>query len=170
MTESQKPVFFVSAYTDPVAIKITGKANYMNSSSFREFMEKMLKNGKSNYLVDFSFCTGMDSTFLGILSGFAFQIRNMSPPGSMLLSQLGDRNYELIHNLGLQHILTIKKMENQDTQEFPSESYTDLDNNGVLQAETVLKAHENLVEANKDNARKFQDVIAFLRNNMDEHN
>ena len=51
---------------------------------------------------------------------------------------------------------------------FGEETLEGLGNEEVSEAGTVLKAHENLVRADKDNAPKFQDVIAFLRNQVEE--
>ena len=47
MSDPKQPTFLVSAYSDPIVIQIHGKANYLNCSNFREFMEKMVADGKS---------------------------------------------------------------------------------------------------------------------------
>ena len=44
------------------------------------------------------------------------------------------------------------------------EQFSELKNVEVSDAKEVLKAHENLVKADEENAAKFQDVIAFLKN------
>ena len=33
---------------------------------------------------------------------------------------------------------------------------------------TILKAHENLIVANKANEEKFQDVVAFLKKQVEQ--
>jgi hypothetical protein len=38
----------------------------------------------------------------------------------------------------------------------------------VSDAKNILKAHENLTAADQENVGKFQDVIAFLRNQVDK--
>ena len=38
----------------------------------------------------------------------------------------------------------------------------------VSAAKNVLNAHENLVKADTENAAKFQDVIAFLKNQVEK--
>jgi hypothetical protein len=105
----------------------------------------------------------MDSTFLGILAGTAIQLRKLTPMGELIVGNLSERNYELICNLGLQNLLTISK-----DQVAASKTFDALKNQEVSDAKNILKAHENLTAADQENAGKFQDVIAFLRNQVDK--
>ena len=163
MSDPQKPTFLVSAYTDPVVVKVIGKANYLNCNSFREFIETILAGGSRHIYIDFGECKGMDSTFLGILAGTAIELRKLDPSGELVIGNLSERNYELICNLGLQNLLTVSK-EKLDADE----DFNPLQNQEVADAKNILKAHENLTEANEDNVGKFQDVIAFLRNQVEK--
>ena len=107
MSGSKQPTFLVSAYSEPIVIRIHGKANHLNCKNFREFMEKMVGDRKHRFALDFEHCTGMDSTFLGILAGTALELRRQDPPGVLLICNLNERNRELICNLGLQSLLSI---------------------------------------------------------------
>ncbi len=164
MSDPQQPTFLVSAYSEPVVVQINGKANYLNCNTFREFIEKMLADGKTQYVMDFTHCKGMDSTFLGILAGTALELKKLTPPGVFVVCNLGERNHELICNLGLQNLLTV----GDDLPEQNQAIFSELQNIEVSDARTVLKAHENLVQADDQNATKFQDVISFLRNQVEQ--
>ena len=164
MSDPKQPTFLVSADSDPIVIQIHGKANYLNCSNFREFMEKMVGDGKLQFLLDFEHCKGMDSTFLGILAGCALELRKQEPAGCLTICKLGQRNSELIVNLGLQALLTIR--ESEDCDQAPAD-FASLENKEVSDAANVLDAHENLVKADEQNAAKFQDVIAFLKNQVE---
>ena len=87
----------------------------------------------------------------------------MSPPGDLTLCHLSERNHELICNLGLQNLLNIS--ENVEAEN--KAAYDSLQDEQVSDASKVLKAHENLTEANADNLTKFQDVIAFLKSQVE---
>jgi len=163
MSDPQQPTFLVSAYSDPVVVKINGKANYLNCNSFREFIETIMASGNRHIFIDFSECRGMDSTFLGILAGAAIELRKLTPIGELVVGNLGERNYELICNLGLQNLLTVSK-----DQAGAAVTFDALQNQEVSNAKSILEAHENLTEANKENVAKFQDVIAFLRNQVEK--
>lgn len=166
-----KPNFLVNPYDDPVIVKINGKASFMNSQPVKDLFDRLVEQGKSRFVVDFQHCSGMDSTFLGILAGLGIKLMKMEPKGSVVLCRLGMRNHELVHNLGLHRLLTLDEGESNPAgvDNAPMEA---LNNAGKLteieNARLVLQAHENLVEIDESNKTKFQDVISFLRNQMDE--
>jgi anti-anti-sigma factor len=163
MSDPAQPTFLVSAYSDPIVVQVNGKANYLNCNAFREFIEKVIAGGSRKLFIDFENCKGMDSTFLGILAGTAIQLRKLTPLGELIVGNLSKRNYELICNLGLQNLLTISK-----DQVAASKTFDALKNQEVSDAKNILKAHENLTAADQENVGKFQDVIAFLRNQVDK--
>lgn len=165
MSDSQQPTYLVSAYSDPVVVRICGKANYLNCNSFREFIEKVIAGGSRRILLDFNECKGMDSTFLGILAGTAIEMRQQETAGELVLTRLGKRNQELIENLGLQNLLTISEAS-EEAPDQPT-GFEGLSDQEVSDARQVLRAHENLAEADVGNQEKFQDVIAFLRNQVE---
>jgi anti-anti-sigma factor len=166
--ETAKPVYLVDAYSDPVVIRIEGRASFLNSASLRDFVNQMLKSGKNRFVIDFLRCTSMDSTFLGVLAGFALELRKSTPKGSLVLTRMGQRNLELIRNLGLHKLLTIDSSETgalADACSTPLEPST----RGELEnARLVLEAHENLVSADESNRGKFQDVLVFMKNRVEQ--
>jgi anti-anti-sigma factor len=165
---STKPVYLVDAYSDPVVVRIEGRASFQNSACLRDFIVEMLARGKTRFVLDFRDCASMDSTFLGVLAGAAIELRKTAPAGSMVITRVGQRNFELMRNLGLHRLLTIDpgdfslSFEKCDT---PLQSKTCSE---VESARMVLEAHENLVNADEGNRAKFQDVLAFLRNRVEQ--
>jgi anti-sigma B factor antagonist len=166
-SESAKPVYLVDAYSDPVAVRIEGRASFLNSASLREFMAQMLKSGKTRFAVDFLRCTSMDSTFLGVLAGVALELRKLPQKGSLVLTRLSHRNLELIHNLGLHRLVTVDSSQgglNADACDTP---LTGSERGELENARLVLEAHENLVAADESNRGKFQDVLVFMKNRVE---
>jgi anti-sigma B factor antagonist len=166
--DAAKPVYLVDAYSDPVVVRIEGRASFLNSASLRDFMSQMLKSGKTRFVIDFLRCTSMDSTFLGVLAGFALELRKPDHRGSLVLTRIGQRNLELIRNLGLHKLLTVDAAEggvNLDARgtALSSGERTELEN-----ARLVLEAHENLVSADEANRGKFQDVLVFMKNRVEQ--
>jgi anti-sigma B factor antagonist len=163
-----KPVFLVDAFSDPVVVRIEGRASFQNSGSLRDFIAEMLRCGKTRFAIDFHHCASMDSTFLGVLAGAAIELRKSTPPGTLVLTRVGQRNLELIRNLGLHRLLIV------DSGEVPmdfGDCHTPLEapNQPELErARMALEAHENLVHADDTNRAKFQDVLAFLRNRVEQ--
>jgi anti-anti-sigma factor len=164
-----KPVYLVDAYADPVVVRLEGRACHANSVSLQDFLAQMIGQGKTRFVMDFQNCTSMDSTFLGVLAGAALELRKRNPPGDLVLCRVGHRNLELLRNLGLHRLLTV------DAGDFPmdfGQNTTALDpapdRSELENARLVLEAHENLVIADPANQGKFQDVLAFLRNRVEE--
>lgn len=167
---NEEPQFLVNPYEDPVIVKINGKASFLNSSPVKNLFDRLVKQGKLRFVIDFKNCSGMDSTFLGILAGLGIQLMRMEPKGSVVLCRLGERNKELVRNLGLHRLLVLDngdKVPDKTEAGFESvdarEKLSEVEN-----ARLVLQAHENLVELDASNKTKFQDVIAFLQNQVDD--
>jgi hypothetical protein len=109
----------------------------------------------------------MDSTFLGVLAGMALELRKRNPKGSLVLTRIGQRNLELMRNLGLHKLLTVDtadgvNLERCDTP-LQSGERKELEN-----ARLVLEAHENLVSAEESNRGRFQDVLIFMKNRVEQ--
>jgi anti-sigma B factor antagonist len=163
VSDPEQPIYQVDAFADPVAIKLSGRCNYLNCNAFREFLERMLDEGKSNFVCDFENCNGMDSTFLGILASIAMRLRRMDPPGTLVLTHMNERNLELVRNLGLHRLLIVDAGASRSG----THTLAPLEGRKVDSAEVILRAHESLVEAEQGNASKFQDCIEFLRNQVE---
>jgi anti-sigma B factor antagonist len=162
-----KPVYFVDPYSDPVLVRIEGRANFQNGACLRDFITEMLRQGKQRFVIDFCHCTSMDSTFLGLLAGVALDLRKNGSPGSMALMRVGPRNLELVRNLGLHRLLTVDggdlPVEGEPVEGLDCPDRSELEN-----ARLALEAHENLVAADERNRSKFQDVLVFLKTRVEK--
>ena len=164
-----KPVYLVDAYSDPVVVRIDGRACFQNSPCLRDFFFEMLRQGKTRFVLDFQHCASMDSTFLGVLAGAALELKKKSPAGSLVLARVGQRNLELIRNLGLHRLLTVDAGDFAMNFDHCKDAITcDSDRSELENARHVLEAHENLVAVDEANRSKFQDVMAFLRNRVEQ--
>jgi anti-sigma B factor antagonist len=171
ISETAKPVYLVDAYSDPVVIRIEGRACFLNSACLRDFVTQMIKTGKTRFVIDFLRCTSMDSTFLGVLAGFALEMLKTKPRGSLVLTRMGQRNLELVRNLGLHKLLTIDTTDSAATGAPAESGSTPLvctDRSELENARMVLEAHENLVSADEGNRNKFQDVLVFMKNRVEQ--
>jgi anti-anti-sigma factor len=165
---ANKPNYLVDAYSDPVVVRLEGRACFNNSACLQDFFAQMVGQGKLRFVVDFQQCTSMDSTFLGVLAGLALELRRKNPPGSLVVSRVSRRNLELLRNLGLHRLLTVDASDAVHGAARAATALECADNrNEVEHARLVLEAHENLVAADPANRGKFQDVMAFLRHRVE---
>ncbi len=162
-----KPVYLVDAYSEPVLVRIEGRAHFQNSACLRDFIAEMMRQGKRHFVIDFQRCTSMDSTFLGVLAGVALAIRKEDAEGGLVLVRVGPRNLELVRNLGLHRLLTVDGGNGPVGAGDKQRGLDCPDRTEVENARLALEAHENLVAADEANLGKFQDVLVFLRSRVE---
>lgn len=167
MTEIPEPVFQVNAYSEPVVLKISGRVSYLNVLPVNDFFSRMEQLDKCNFILDFANCTGIDSTFLGIIVGAALKFKKKDPPGSFVLCRLGTRNLESVRNLGLHRIASVDAGGVSMNFNSPGQCLKATNCDEIENARLVLQAHENLIEIDEKNKSRFQDVVAYLKNQVE---
>jgi anti-anti-sigma factor len=168
MTDVSRAVFLVDPESDPVAVRIEGRASFQNSGSLEQFCKDRLGQGRVRFVMDFAGCTSMDSTFLGVLAGLAIQLRRRTPAGSLVLARLNARNLELVRNLGLHRLVTIDEGAPPDAAAGAANPLAEKARSEIESARLVLAAHENLVAADETNRARFADVVAMVRQRIDQ--
>ena len=160
MTDTPTTQFLVNPDSDPVAVRVEGKATFQNCGTIKDFVARMIADGKRKFVFDFQACTGMDSTFLGVIAGAALQLRKTDPRGSLVLTHLNERNDELVHNLGLNRLLTVDNGQSVSAEDTVADE--------IAAARQVLEAHRNLVDVDGGNEAKFRDVIEYCQQQIDK--
>ena len=170
MSASEKPPFLVNSTKESVFILINGKATFLNASTFKRFIDASIKDFHPFFVIDFKNCTGMDSTFLGILAWLGMKIRESKHRSFLIVRNLNKRNTELFQNLGLHNFISTEealRAEGTDCAD-SEQAFTPLEETQKFQAMDILDAHKNLVLASKSNALLFKDVIKILENKVNE--
>jgi len=129
----------------------------------------MIQRGFRDFVVDLQDCEQMDSTFMGTLAGVALRLRELGQ-GALRALNVNERNADLLSSLGLDQLFTVQLAHTAVEESLPTEE--ELQEAKVkplgeeAQKQTVLEAHEALVEVDAANAVKFKDVLEFLRNEL----
>lgn len=167
MEKKQQPAYRFYAEGDAVFTKVNGRASYLNGAPLKEFLHTQVVAGRRCFAIDFEGCSSMDSTFLGILVGVALQLKKADPPGSMALLGLGERNMDVVRNLGIHRLMSVAAAHS--TMDFSTAKPIDSNGSQVSLDEKLIRdAHLRLSELNENNARLFQDVVGFLEKNQGE--
>ncbi len=154
-----------------VCIRVQGKGSFQNSTGIKQFATAMIHRGHRNFVVDLADCPVMDSTFMGTLTGVALRLREIGQ-GEVHVINSNARNTDLLAGLGLDQILSLDNAPTDDGQ------YRDLDEGALppltaaeaadkkAVTETMIAAHQALVDADPENFCKFKDVIDYLKQDV----
>ena len=153
-----------------VWIRVEGKGSFLNSSGLKEFARAMINRGHREFVVDLLQCPVMDSTFMGTLAGIALRLREIGQ-GALHVIHLNERNGDLLRNLGLDRLFAldlcgIAPLPDSEASSQTKPIETDAAGDRSAQAQTMLEAHEALVEASPGNLTKFKDVLDYLKQDL----
>lgn len=160
------PQLMVAIAGSMVILKISGWANAALSVHFKKVLFQLKDKGYTQFSLELSECTLMDSTFLGVLAGFCIKITH---PGSnvsnckLILQNANGRVLDLLDNMGIRHLFEIGTDSTEDANFTPA---TGVKPAQIDLAQTSIEAHQTLMSLNPDNITKFKDVIAFLEEDL----
>ena len=154
-----------------VWVRIDGRGSHQNSPELKAFIARQLENttGGQRVIVDLSSCTGMDSTFMGILTCIATRLEDAG--GALLVIHAAGRNGELLRGLGLDALFSVDDEDSsltccdwttpEDCESLCAQESSKTERTGVC-----LEAHEALAKADARNLPRFRDVIDLMRGEL----
>lgn len=143
-------------------LRIDGKGSFKNARYVKSFAEKMMELGVGRFVFDMQACTFMDSTFMGILAALAIQLKKTTPT-LLNLVNVSAANLERLQNLGLLSLLDVTEGQIVlKADPFSTIAEANQQPSKEQIAQTMLQAHQALVEVEPKNALKFEDVITYL--------
>lgn len=162
-----------AAYIDRTAvIRVEGRGSFKISPPMKQFIHQVIKSqSASHILIDMSDCCGMDSTFMGVLAGLSYHVKD-KPGITFKLINLSEKNQKLLITLGVDRVVDYSLSATREEQEIVdgqgSEAQTlEADFADKLDAaKTTLEAHETLVDINPENYDKFKSVLELLKNDV----
>jgi len=133
----------------------------------KDFAKEMINRGHREFILDLKNCPVMDSTFMGTLAFIALRLRELGQ-GQLRVINLNERNHDLLCGLGLDQLFHVEQCTQKSAPEPTGElkPVTPVNGDRVAQAETMLEAHEALVEADPENLTKFKDVLEYLKQDL----
>ncbi|VGO17253.1 hypothetical protein PDESU_05849 [Pontiella desulfatans] len=162
-----------AAYIDQTAvIRVEGRGSFKVSPPMKQFIHQVIdQKTASRIWIDMSDCTGMDSTFMGVVAGLACLIKS-KPDYSFKLINLSDKNKKLLVTLGVDRVVDFSMSATSEERAVMTHEATGAQTlepdfaNKLESAKTTLEAHETLVDINPDNFNKFKSVLEFLQDDV----
>ena len=151
-------------------VHVTGRGTFKNAPSMKRFASSAIEQGCSILLIDMVECTGLDSTFMGVMAGLSTRLKRVSG-GRVIVVNLSTKIDSLLSTLGLNRLVETHREgeESPDLAEALRVPLSQGESNETApreQVETMLDAHRKLTEVDASNVDRFADVIAFLEQDL----
>ena len=146
-------------------IKVRGLGSISNAPPLADFTQSMIEKGVSRFAVELSECDGMDSTFMGTLVGIAQTMRSR-PGGWICMLNVSGANRDLLKIVGADRFFAFDARAGV-TRDLRMQPLPSLKVSPERRIELVRKAHENLVEIDARNERKFGALLRSLTSELD---
>jgi len=151
-------------------VKVSGRATFKLAPSLKRFCTTALGSGCKEVIFDMEECSGMDSTFMGILAGVAIRPADANCARHVILITLTPKTHGMLTTLGLGPVLECHEQD-EATPELKQRLAAALHLDGLdigdgddrnLSLATMLQAHQHLVDIAPENMAKFKDVLTYL--------
>ena len=151
---------------DKTVLRVVGKGSFLNSRNLKEAVMALISRDYTTIVVDMADCCGMDSTFIGVLTGITLRALRKSNK-HLLLANLGKTNRELLETLGVIRFFDVIKDSCSFDAQFQSVTDTPEDpDEAIEQIKHILEAHDNLMNANEENVDRFKLVKQTLEQEL----
>lgn len=137
----------------------------MLSPSIKAAVEAEVGKGIREIYFDLEGCTGMDSTFMGMLAGVSMHLRK-NGGGTLTIVEPGDKSQASLEELGLSQLMEINPTEGAWIGKLTQirSGFVSLDAQSDPGKEGhILECHENLCEADDENNDRFKSVLEVLK-------
>lgn len=147
-----------------VWIRPEGRGTFQVSPSIKEFGESRVAAGENDLVVDLEACSGMDSTFMGMLAGLGMLLKKKGE-GQLSIVGTSDKTRASLEELGLNHLMEIEpetgawigRLEDARSDLRPLK-----DQSQAPKEEHILECHENLCDADSENFDRFETVLGVM--------
>lgn len=162
-----KDQVLVGEVNNHVFISVEGRGHFQNSHPMKEYALAMIDQGKEDFVIEMKRCTGMDSTFMGVLAGLAIRLKKEKQKQIRLIN-VSAHNQDLLETLGLSQLVDIVEATEEVAPEVNPVESTSPDKSEV--AEHMLEAHETLSDLSELNQVKFKNVIQYIKEDLGNNN
>lgn len=163
-----KAKILVAVENNQYHIKVEGRATFEVSSPLRNLALKLQSAPVSGVFINLENCTGMDSTFIGVLAMIGLDAKKQNSPAEIV--NANENNRKLLNGLGLHKIFIYSQSENEtpNQKEWHDKS-TQSKQDPTETATTVLKAHETLMNIDESNVPRFKSVVDFVKQDLEKN-
>ncbi len=144
-----------------VLLQVVGLGNMHNAASLTDYIDSELNNGLLNFVIDLARCTGMDSTFMGTLTGLVARVGEQN--GALCLVNVNTDHEKLMKMIGIWELMCIYGDLNTESLE-TAKLMPDM--NPERRLLQIRHAHEILVAIDERNRERFGFFLESIENEI----
>jgi anti-anti-sigma regulatory factor len=151
-------------------MRVGGKGSFAKTPGLKSYAERRMRDGQNRFVIDLDECTMMDSTFMGTLAGLAMKLAKTTG-GCLQVAGASERNRQSLEDLGLDALIDLDPRDaawQGHLEEIRGELEPLEEEATSPDAALILKAHQELCDANSSNLAKFATVLDVLEQQVDE--
>lgn len=163
MSDDLSGYYEVAVGERAVYLRVHGLGSMNNCLCVRDFLEDMVEDHRGFVVVDLEDCTGMDSTFMGVLAGIATYEVDGRPVGVAVVNG-SPQLVKLLRGVGLTELVYVDPqpfdpppLEFHRLEEQPSEED---------RLKLIRAAHEHLIEISEENEKLFGPLVKTIEREM----
>ncbi len=141
-------------------VRVAGNGTLVNGAPLRHWLDDCRRSGATQFVVDLSGCFGMDSSFMGLLTGLILYMSE-TPGGMVLFVGIGDYPRKQLRDLGVLDYFTEGEIDFP-----PSLAWERLDpasSTSLDRARLAQYAHTELIKASPEkNRSRFTGFLTRL--------
>lgn len=150
---------------DTIWIKVTGRGTFQNSHYIKKYLLEKIEVGCPAIAFDLGECVGMDSTFMGVITGLSIRMQGLGR-GFVTAVNISAHNTRLLDTLGLNRFLDIKENHEVDGsliwQALSVESP-----DKIAVTKHMLDAHKQLIDTGGLAKEQFKNVHNLLQEDLE---
>lgn len=151
--------FLVARSEQTAFVRVKGLANLACAPLLEGFLLAEAEKGMTMAFVDLGECKGMDSTFMGVLVGSHFTLRETG--GRLVVVNPTDSGNKLLDMLGVSKVMPVLEAHPlPEVAFFPLQGSASLTN--MERVELIRRAHEHLVQLSGANRARFAAFLAAI--------
>lgn len=157
---------YIAFRGNAVFVRIIGRGSFQNSHPIKKILTAKLESGCSKILIDLAECSGMDSTFMGMVTGMSLKMKNADKE-MVYLSNVSSHNIRLLETLGLNKFLNI--IDQQEADNSIAWELLPLESTDKLSiTKHMLEAHEQLIDTGTLASEQFKSVHKMLKEDLEK--
>lgn len=165
---NQRAPFEVARSGEAIYVRVRGLGNMMVAPTLESFAEREISEGARQFVFDLAECTGVDSTFMGLLLTLANRLREEGQDEHPLVAiNVDEHAQKQVTSVGLDAFITIKPGRTKLPSALALTELSVVHASDRERLKLMVRTHRELVAADARNKAKFGPFLEGLLSELE---